>query len=91
MFRCFYLGWYIYVLLVRDWLIDEQALGTQYCFVWRDTGNSWSKMVSFLHDLHKFCFSLHILFVKSTMIAIFVVNCVKFWKIKTQGDVAFRV
>ena len=31
MFRCFYLGWYIYVLLVRDWLIDEQALGTQYC------------------------------------------------------------
>ena len=75
MFRCFYLGWYIYILLVRDWLIDEQALGTQYCFVWRDTGNSWSKMVSFLHDLHKFCFSLHILFVKSTLIAIFVINC----------------
>ena len=53
-----------YFLLVRDRLIDEQALRTQYCFVWRDTGNSWSEMVSFLHDLNKFCFSLHILFVK---------------------------
>ena len=85
----------LYFLLVRDWLIDEQALRTQYCFVWRDTSNSWNKMVSFLHDLHKFCFSLHILFVKYNdsyfCYKLQPVAWVKFWRSKTQSDVAFRV